>query len=215
MQTTDQRARHSIAEERTVTSEIDFEFKGLDHVALVVKDMKETVAFYNGVLGMPVLHTLEYVDDDGNLTGQHWFFGVGDPSNPEAHLAMFWWKDGYQSLPAVETEPIKPKNPMATPIGSMIHLNLRVDADKIEAYCAKLAAHGVPFRHAVRYFQPDRPRVMRAVNTFDEYHSPGEGALMSSVYITDPSGIQIEFNAWLPGWESWPNDDVAVADADV
>lgn len=190
-----------------------FEFKGLDHVALIVKDMAETVDFYHGKLGMPVLHTLEYFDDDDQLVGQHWFFGVGDPCNPHAHLAMFWWKDGYQTLPDEAVQPTaKPANHRAAPVGSMLHLNLRVDADKIEEYCDKLKETEIPFRHAVRYFDPERPHVMRAVNKFDEYASVEEGALMSSVYVTDPSGNQIEFNAWLPGWESWPNNAVARSD---
>lgn len=190
-------------------SDTKFEFKGLDHVALVVKDMKATVDFYHGKLGMPVLHTVEYFDDAGELTGQHWFFGVGDPCNPTAHLAFFWWKDGYQSLPD-DANPIavKPKNPRATPIGSMMHLNLRVDSDKIEGYCARLTEMGISYRHAVRYYDPENPGVMRAINKFDEYIPLEPGALMTSVYVSDPSGIQIEFNSWLPSWEAWPNDGV-------
>ena len=200
----------------TPAADTKFEFKGIDHVAFVVKDMKSTVDFYHGLLGMPVLHTLDYFDDEGNLNGQHWFFGVGDPSNPEAHIAAFWWKDGYQSLPDDANKiTVEPKNPLATPIGSMLHLNLRVDADKIEAYCDKLTDRKIPFRHAVRYFDSAHSGVMRAVNSFDKYLQPEEGALMSSVYIHDPSGIQIEFNAWLPGWERWPNDNIARSDRDA
>ena len=199
-----------------MTSTKPFEFKGLDHVALVVADMEQTVEFYHGKLGLPVLHTLEYFDDNDEIVGQHWFFGVGDPINPEAHLAMFWWKDGYQDLPKELVEPsAKPPNHRATPIGTMLHLNLRVDADRLEEYCQRLADFEIPFRHAVRYFDPDRPHVMRAVNNFDKYVAPEEGALMSSVYIDDPSGNQIEFNAWLPGWENWPNDAVALPNSRV
>jgi catechol 2,3-dioxygenase-like lactoylglutathione lyase family enzyme len=193
----------------TTAADIEFEFKGLDHVALVTRDMKATVDFYHGVLNMPVLHTLEYFDDAGELTGQHWFFGVGDPSNPDAHIAAFWWKDGFQALPE-DANPItsRPPNPRATPIGSMLHLNLRVNPDKIEPYCAKLAALNIPFRHSVRYFDPGNPGTMRVVNSMDKYVEPEDGALMSSVYVNDPSGIQVEFNTWLPGWEKWPNDAV-------
>jgi hypothetical protein len=36
---------------------------------------------------------------------------------------------------------------------------------------------------------------------------------MSWVSINDPGGKQIEFNAWLPGWEKWPNDTVALSNA--
>jgi catechol 2,3-dioxygenase-like lactoylglutathione lyase family enzyme len=200
----------------TKAADTKFEFKGLDHVALVVKDMKATVDFYHGLLGMPVLHTLEYFDDDGELTGQHWFFGVGDPSNPNAHIALFCWQGGYQTLPE-DANPItvKPKNPQATPIGSLMHLNLRVDADKIQAYCEKLSGLKVPFRHSVRYYDPQNPPVMRAINSLDKYVEPEPGALMSSVYVSDPSGILVEFNAWLPGWENWPNDSVPRSGSDA
>lgn len=200
----------------TGAADTRFEFKGLDHVALVVKDMKATVDFYHGVLGMPVLHTLEYFDDAGELTGQHWFFGVGDPCNPDAHIAAFWWKDGYQTLPD-DANPVtaKPKNPRATPIGSMLHLNLRVDPEKIAAYCDKLTDLEIPFRHSARYADPEKPGVLRAVNSFDKYVEPENGALMSSVYVDDPSGIQVEFNSWLAGWAGWPNNSVARSDTDA
>ncbi len=198
-----------------MTTTAGFDFKGLDHIALIVSDMAETVDFYHGKLGMPVLHTLEYFDDDDQLVGQHWFFGVGDPANPHAHLAMFWWKDGYQTLPDEAVLPTaKPANHRAAPVGSMLHLNLRVDADRIEEYCNRLGEMKIPYRHAVRYFDPERPHVMRAVNAYDEYKPLEDGALMSSVYITDPSGNQIEFNAWLPGWENWPNNAVPRSNQD-
>jgi catechol 2,3-dioxygenase-like lactoylglutathione lyase family enzyme len=207
-------SNHPLTGEIVTTTERAFDFQGLDHVALVVADMAETVEFYHHKLGMPVLHTLEYFDDNNEVTGQHWFFGVGDRTNPEAHLAMFWWKDGYQDLPAEATQPsAKPANPRATPVGSMLHLNLRVDADRIEEYCKRLNDFGIGFRHTVRYQHPNKPAAMRAVDHFNEYRAPGEGALMSSVYISDPSGNLIEFNAWLPGWEKWPNDAVALPNA--
>jgi catechol 2,3-dioxygenase-like lactoylglutathione lyase family enzyme len=194
----------------------NFEFKGLDHAAIVVADMEATVDFYHVKLGMPVLHTLEYFGDDGELTGQHWFFGVGDPVNPDAHIAAFWWKGGYQTL-SDDANPVtvKPTNPQASPIGTLLHINLRVDRDKIEEYCNRLSELGISFRHSVRYLDPERPGVMRAVNNFDVYGALEEGALMSSVYIYDPSGIQIEFNSWLPGWEKWPNDAIAKSDVRV
>jgi hypothetical protein len=110
---------------------------------------------------------------------------------------------------------VKPTNPQASPIGALLHLNLRVDRNKIEEYCGRLTEMGIAYRHSVRYVDPDRPGVMRAVNNFDVYEAPGEGALMSSVYINDPSGIQIEFNSWLPGWEKWPNDAIAQSDVRV
>src|SRR5580700_9609345 len=97
-----------------------FEFTGLDHVALTCSDMNRTVDFYHGKLGMPVLHTIEYFDEAGEILGQHWFFGVGDPTNPDAHIAFFWWKDGYQALGKEEISTgRKPANRFARPVGGM------------------------------------------------------------------------------------------------
>src|ERR1700730_12078481 len=110
-----------------------FDFKGLDHLAISISDMKRSVDFYHGKLGLPVLHTLEYQNDSGERIGQHWFLGVGDSGNPHAHIAIFWWKDGYQTLTQDEIYTgKKPANRFAKPIGSMLHLNLRVDADKMK-----------------------------------------------------------------------------------
>ncbi|KAA0999143.1 VOC family protein [Paraburkholderia panacisoli] len=187
-----------------------FEFQGLDHIALVCSDMVATVDFYHHRLGMPILHTLEYFDDKGELIGQHWFFGVGDSSNPDAHIAMFWWKNGYQSITSSDM-PVMPKvsNPRARPIGAMLHLDLRVDPDRIEEYCEKLTKEGIDYRHIVRYQDASLPHGMRGTVSENKYMRPREGALMDSVYFFDPDGIQIEFNAWMPEWRAWPNDAVA------
>ena len=34
-----------------------FDIRGINHLALVCRDMKKTVDFYNGVLGMPLTKT--------------------------------------------------------------------------------------------------------------------------------------------------------------
>ncbi|MDE2464954.1 MAG: VOC family protein, partial [Alphaproteobacteria bacterium] len=36
-----------------------FEFQGINHLALVCKDMARTVEFYSNVLGMPLIKTLD------------------------------------------------------------------------------------------------------------------------------------------------------------
>ena len=56
--------------------------KGINHLALVCRDMAETVAFYEGALGMPLVKTVALPDG-----GQHFFFDCGGGSL----LAFFWW----------------------------------------------------------------------------------------------------------------------------
>lgn len=191
-----------------------FDFQGLDHVALTCSDMSKTVDFYHGKLGMPVLHTIEYCDVDGSLLGQHWFFGVGDPSNPDAHIAFFWWKDGYQSLDKDEMSAGgKPANRFARPIGGMLHLNLRVAPENLGPYAEKLGQLGIPYRQVTRYRAGISEKQatglvtkgMRGITTRNAYHEPEEGWLMNSVYVFDPDGIEVEFNTWSPAWREWPN----------
>ena len=195
-----------------------FKFKGLDHLALTISDMKRSVDFYHGKLGMPVLHTLEYANEQGELIGQHWFMGVGDPSNPDAHIALFWWKGGYQTLTPEEVYTgKKPPNKFAKPIGAMLHLNLRVDADQMRPHAQKLIDSGIPFRHVTRY-AAEQSEIqatglvnlgMRGITSMNSYHEPEDGWLMNSIYVKDPDGIEVEFNSWAPAWRNWRNDAVA------
>jgi catechol 2,3-dioxygenase-like lactoylglutathione lyase family enzyme len=186
-----------------------FDFRAIDHIAITVSDMKRAVDFYHGKLGMPVLYTMEYKNDADEVIGQHWYFGIGDDGS---HLAIFYWKDGYQTLPTQPTERPKPPNPRAYPIAELMHLNLRVDADRIEEYCAILKQEGIPFRHTVRYHDPDRPGLMLVENRENEFLPARDDALMTSVYFDDPDGIHLECNAWLPAFASWPNDATPMSD---
>lgn len=46
----------------------EFALRGINHLALVCRDMQETVDFYTGVLGMKLVKTLEYANGS-----QHFF----------------------------------------------------------------------------------------------------------------------------------------------
>ena len=59
-----------------------FEIMGINHLALVCKDMKRTVEFYTQVLGMPLIKTLDLPYG----SGQHFFFDIGNGDS----LAFFW-----------------------------------------------------------------------------------------------------------------------------
>ena len=59
-----------------------FEFSGINHLALVCKDMARTVEFYSNVLGMPLIKTL----DLPHGFGQHFFFGF---AGIDAHAGGF------------------------------------------------------------------------------------------------------------------------------
>ena len=60
-----------------------FNFRGINHLALVCRDMKKTVDFYQGLLGMPLTKTVVLPNDGG----QHFFFDCGGGDQ----LAFFWF----------------------------------------------------------------------------------------------------------------------------
>lgn len=53
--------------------ESPFEFQGINHLALVCKDMARTVSFYRDVLGLRLIKTIELPMG----MGQHFFFDCG------------------------------------------------------------------------------------------------------------------------------------------
>ena len=66
-----------------------FELRGINHLALVCRDMERTVDFYTNVLGMPLVKTIELPAG----MGQHFFFdwaavtaspSSGSPTRPTA-----------------------------------------------------------------------------------------------------------------------------------
>lgn len=69
---------------------------GCHHMAFVTNDMDATVKFYNGLLGLPLVVTLQLPDVDpfpgavpGNLGGsRHYFFRIGDQDT----IAFFEFK---------------------------------------------------------------------------------------------------------------------------
>ena len=63
-----------------------FEFAGVNHLAPVCRDMKETVDFYNGILGMPLTLTTQWGAQDREQ--QIFFFDIGGGSTeqPESEV---------------------------------------------------------------------------------------------------------------------------------
>jgi catechol 2,3-dioxygenase-like lactoylglutathione lyase family enzyme len=155
----------------------EFEFQGVNHLALVCKDMARTVEFYSGVLGMPLIKT---IDLPRNL-GQHFFFDLG---NGDA-LAFFWFRDAPDAQPGVASAK-RGTLPGPSAHGSMNHVAINVPADKVDEYYEKLKAKGI--------------ECSRVVNHDD---SPAQASLeitpttfVRSIYFYDPDGIALELAAW-------------------
>jgi catechol 2,3-dioxygenase-like lactoylglutathione lyase family enzyme len=155
----------------------EFEFGGINHLALVCKDMARTVEFYTGVLGMPLIKTIELPRG----MGQHFFFDIGNGDS----LAFFWFADAPAAQPGVASATVGPL-PGPSAHGSMNHVAINVPADKIDAYYEKLTAKGVKASRVISHDDsPMQASLEVTPSTF-----------VRSIYFYDPDGIALEFAAW-------------------
>jgi catechol 2,3-dioxygenase-like lactoylglutathione lyase family enzyme len=149
-----------------------FEFSGINHLALVCKDMDRTIDFYTNVLGMPLTKTIELSEG----RGKHYFFDCGGGDQ----LAFFWFPEGPDSVSAREYRRIS-----ATP-GTMNHVAFNVAPKKIDEYRNRLLDLGIECTEVVNHDDSERGvSVEVSPSTF-----------VRSIYFKDPDGIQLEFAAW-------------------
>ena len=155
----------------------EFEFQGINHLALVCSDMSRTVEFYRDVLGMPLIKTIELPRG----MGQHFFFDIG---NGDA-LAFFWFADAPAAQPGVASAKRGPL-PGASAHGSMNHVAINVPAEKIDEYYRKLKAKGIECSRIVNHDDsPMQASLEMTPSTF-----------VRSIYFYDPDGIALELAAW-------------------
>jgi catechol 2,3-dioxygenase-like lactoylglutathione lyase family enzyme len=170
-----------------------FELQGVNHLALVCRDMDRTVDFYSNVLGMPLVKTIELPAG----MGQHFFFDCGGGDC----LAFFWFPEAPDGVPGVSAPAGRPdQGDLTSAIGSMNHVAFSVPADKIEEYRERLVAAGVDCTEVANHDDSEW-------TISDELHP---GVYVRSVYFQDPDGILLEFACWLR--ELGP-DDVNLASA--
>lgn len=150
---------------------------GINHLALVCRDMEETVAFYAGVLGMPLYKTVALPDG-----GQHFFFDCGGGDS----VAFFWWPDAPPAAPGIASVKRFPEEPRSA-IGSMNHVAFNVPEEKLDEYRQRLVDAGVKVLPNTVVNHDDSPMGVSAENH--------EGVFFRSVYFTDPNGIMLELAA--------------------
>jgi catechol 2,3-dioxygenase-like lactoylglutathione lyase family enzyme len=157
----------------------EFDIRGVNHLALVCKDMARTVAFYRDVLGMPLTKT---IDLPGGM-GQHFFFDIGNGDS----LAFFWFPNAPEAAPGVSAPAHLPsRGSMVSAHGSMNHIAFNVPAEKFDEYYARLRAKGVDVSPVLNH--DDSPSQVSATVTDDVF--------VRSVYFFDPDGVCLEFAAW-------------------
>ena len=157
----------------------EFEIRGVNHLALVCKDMQRTVDFYQGVLGMPLVMTI----DLPRGMGQHFFFDIGNGDS----LAFFWFPHSAQAAPGVAAPAQLPGGgDIASAHGSMNHLAFNIAPEKFDEYVDRLRAKGIKLGPVLNH--DNSPNQVSAEVTPDVF--------VRSVYFWDPDGVMLEFAAW-------------------
>ncbi len=156
-----------------------FEFRGVNHLALVCKDMARTVEFYRDILGMPLIKT---IDLPGNR-GQHFFFDIGNGDS----LAFFWFAGAPEAAPGIAAPSALPtQGSFVSAHGSMNHIALNVPAERFDEYYERLKERGVAVSRILNHDNSDN-------QVSDEIT---DDVFVRSVYFFDPDGVCLEFAAW-------------------
>lgn len=157
----------------------DFEFRGINHLALVCRDMERTVDFYSNVLGMPLIKTIDLPFG----MGQHFFFDCGGGDA----VAFFWFPDAPDAVPGVSAPSGRPdQGSLTSAVGSMNHVAFAVPPEQIDDYRDRLRAAGVECTDVANHDDSEW-------GISDEVHP---GVFVRSIYFLDPNGILLEFACW-------------------
>jgi catechol 2,3-dioxygenase-like lactoylglutathione lyase family enzyme len=163
----------------TPAANTQFEIRGINHLALVCKDMAKTVEFYRDVLGMPLIKT---IDLPGGM-GQHFFFDIGNGDS----LAFFWFPGAPAAQPGLASPKHLPTDgSMLTAHGSMNHVAFNVPAERFDEYYERLKAKGIRVSPILNH---DDSEMQISAEVTDQ-------VFVRSVYFFDPDGVCLEFAAW-------------------
>jgi catechol 2,3-dioxygenase-like lactoylglutathione lyase family enzyme len=165
------------------TSAAPFELRGFNHIALTSGDMQKTVDFYEGILGFPLVKTLEGTGPNGKH--QHFFFQVTENDG----VAFFWFESPPPaSQPGVTGAPwqFTDENGRPTPgiagvaaKDAMHHMSFDVPLENIDEYRDALIAAGVEVTDIIRHTDS----------------ADGDDECIRSLYFRDPDGFMLEFSA--------------------
>ena len=157
----------------------EFDLGGINHVALVCADMAKTIDFYSGVLGMPLVKSL---DLPGGM-GQHFFFDAGNGDC----VAFFWFAAAPDGVPGVSAPAAIPGiGEIVSAVGSLNHLAFHVPTEKFDEYRRRLKEKGVRVGPVLNH--DESPAQVSAT-----LHP---GVYVRSFYFQDPDGITLEFACW-------------------
>lgn len=139
--------------------------RGIHHLALNTEDMRATIDFYAGVLGMPLVHALKVPPGLGT--------GPGNRGNPPfENLRHYFFDAGGDSMVAFFEMPKGAKQPGdRDALGAMQHCSFTLTEDRFADMLQRLQVAQVPLIGPIPV-----------------------GAGTYSVYFFDPNGIRLEFS---------------------
>ena len=164
-----------LADRARVHAEGKVSFYGVHHLALNTDDMKMTVDFYVGVLGMQLVHAMKVPPGLGT--------GPANRGNPPfEEIRHYFFDMGRDGLLAFFEMPkgAKPKGDRNA-LGAMQHVSFAVSPASQACIRARLDAHKVPY---------DGPLEIL----------PG----IFSIYVFDPNDIRLEFSCQPSNGEGEP-----------
>ncbi|NEO40918.1 MAG: VOC family protein [Moorea sp. SIOASIH] len=170
------------------------ELQGINHIALVCKDVARTVDFYTKTLGFKLIKTIALPDGS-----KRFFFDIGNgsalvflwfPKAPDASPGIASVKpEAIEAMASVTPKTLTPKtlkaSDIATAHGSMNHLAFNVPLEKLQEYREKLLSKGVqvtPILHHADVPSGYAPEL-------------DDTTLLSSFYFFDPDGILLQVAA--------------------
>jgi catechol 2,3-dioxygenase-like lactoylglutathione lyase family enzyme len=164
-----------LRERRDIRSSDAVRFYGVHHLALNTDDMKMTVDFYAGVLGMPLVHAMKVPPGLGT--------GPGNRGNPPfEEIRHYFFDMGRDGLLAFFEMPKGKKQAGdRNALGAMQHVSFAVSPESQKRICTRLKAANVPF---------DGPLEIL----------PG----IFSIYVFDPNDIRLEFSCQPSNGEGEP-----------
>jgi glyoxylase I family protein len=99
--------------------------RGIHHAALICSDVEQTIKFYDGLLGFPLVEVTENRDYPGST---HFFFDLGNKTLL-----------GFFDFPGLGLQPAEER------IGTVQHIAIAVPPDKHAALQRRLDEQGVPY----------------------------------------------------------------------